>query len=766
MAEQFKSPPQLATLISLNAADAVLCWDDDEPTAEKLKTITFNKLNSQISTPINNRIAESESDISDIQDDLLILHNESDYLYDINTDLNEPTGFVGTDVQDTLLIRTFDNVTRTLTISPVGASYSFYNKGVKYTKTTPQQIQISDIEGIHFIYFGEDGLLSESTIQDLSFYNYYTYVMYIYWDATNQKQIVFGRESHRAVFNGLLHIYLHRTVGTVLESGGSLVNILVDQTGNLDSHCQFANENTVIYDEDLRHVLTARSTTENISVYYRSGLDGSKIWRSNELSSFPVLTTGTGRAAYNQLVGGTWQLTEVSNLNFVLAHVFSFTDLTRKFGVIIGQNEYTTIANARAGSLTELSSLSLAGILTQEVKFLGTIIIQTSNTYSNSVKSRIRSTDDGKDYIDLRSARFVSGAVSSSITDHGSLTGLANDDHIQYYNQTRGDARYSQLGHGHTPTEVGLGNVTNDAQLKRADNDWVGYTEDIAPVFGDFILIEKGVDGAKRKLPLGSIPSNAASSEQDIFTDILASSKYLYLTFDDYRNEDLIDNANSTMTFDVNRSKYTFTVGQQIQSDNLFDSASGLTEVTEALIELLYTDSGTPTIQVTADGTNWESATPGEIHTFTNPGNVLKIRFVGGGSGEVTSWAIFYGIDPSAIVQEHSIYKMVNYNYEGIVQDEEILVDGVYFPNNVGIAGVLINSRVAPTGSNLTMDLLIAGNEQAKIATLTADSKYEKTTFSLPLLLTSNDRFGLKIKSVGSIEPGQGLNITIFYYDR
>lgn len=33
--------------------------------------------------------------------------------------------------------------------------------------------------------------------------------------------------------------------------------------------------------------------------------------------------------------------------------------------------------------------------------------------------------------------------------DHGDLTGLGDDDHTQYHNDTRGDARYSQLGHNH-----------------------------------------------------------------------------------------------------------------------------------------------------------------------------------------------------------------------------------------------------------------------------------------------------------------------------
>lgn len=32
--------------------------------------------------------------------------------------------------------------------------------------------------------------------------------------------------------------------------------------------------------------------------------------------------------------------------------------------------------------------------------------------------------------------------VRAVITDHGDLTGLGNDDHTQYHNNTRGDARY------------------------------------------------------------------------------------------------------------------------------------------------------------------------------------------------------------------------------------------------------------------------------------------------------------------------------------
>jgi hypothetical protein len=42
------------------------------------------------------------------------------------------------------------------------------------------------------------------------------------------------------------------------------------------------------------------------------------------------------------------------------------------------------------------------------------------------------------------------GGGGGGVTDHGALTGLADEDHSQYHNDTRGDARYSQLSHNHS----------------------------------------------------------------------------------------------------------------------------------------------------------------------------------------------------------------------------------------------------------------------------------------------------------------------------
>jgi hypothetical protein len=46
------------------------------------------------------------------------------------------------------------------------------------------------------------------------------------------------------------------------------------------------------------------------------------------------------------------------------------------------------------------------------------------------------------------------GGGGGGVTDHGALTGLADDDHTQYHNNARGDARYSLLGHTHSSTAI------------------------------------------------------------------------------------------------------------------------------------------------------------------------------------------------------------------------------------------------------------------------------------------------------------------------
>ena len=111
---------------------------------------------------------------------------------------------------------------------------------------------------------------------------------------------------------------------------------------------------------------------------------------------------GNYRLAYNEDVAGTWQQTEITNTDFVLTHVFATPDLNHPVMAIQGQNEYGSVAAARAGALTEINNLVLTGLPFPEIVFIATMIYQTNNGYSNQVKGRLRSTGTGDNFVDWR----------------------------------------------------------------------------------------------------------------------------------------------------------------------------------------------------------------------------------------------------------------------------------------------------------------------------------------------------------------------------
>ena len=70
----------------------------------------------------------------------------------------------------------------------------------------------------------------------------------------------------------------------------------------------------------------------------------------------------------------------------------------------------------------------------------------------------------------------ISGGGGGGTSDHGALTGLADDDHTQYHNDARGDARYSQLGHTHSNATTSVDGFMSAADKTKLDGIAAGAT--------------------------------------------------------------------------------------------------------------------------------------------------------------------------------------------------------------------------------------------------------------------------------------------------
>lgn len=347
--------------------------------------------------------------------------NDKISLSDYGNIMNDPTGFENTTDSTISMV----DGTRTFQITPTTVSYNFYIKGVKYTKSSIITKVISDTEGLHYLYFDNTGTIQATTTYSTNLIIDYALISIIYWDVTNQKSIVF-EERHGYLMPSNLHVYLHIYERARYKSGMQLADFTIGN-GDLDIHAQYSIGTGVFSDEDIQITVSGVTLAgADKTIYYRLANNNIR-WASN--STFPVITTGTGRLAYNPSGSA---LVEVSNNNYVLYHVVALNN--GKYAFMVGQNEYSNIANAREGAKTEAASLQYGGLdtITPEFVVVASVIYQTSTGYDNSVKARIVEVDTGINYVDWRNIT-ISGVSGVNTSNHNLLTNLQGGDIEQYY---------------------------------------------------------------------------------------------------------------------------------------------------------------------------------------------------------------------------------------------------------------------------------------------------------------------------------------------
>lgn len=316
----------------------------------------------------------------------------------INTDTKEPTGFVNR--TDSVL--SFDQLTRTLTISPVISSFDVYVLGTKITISSPLSISIPSNSGEYYFYIDAAGTLHYATTFSLDLITSLAYASYIYWNATDGKYVIFGDERHGIVMDGATHSYLHRTLGTQYISGGNVTYTLGN--GNANGDMQIALGNLTIADEDITVSVTndaapnapfeqVLSPIAKLPIWYRLGPTE---WHKSTATNYPLLF-GTTRSQYNSLVGSNWTLTDApSNNKILVTYVFGTTGITEPVVGILGQAQYQTLAEAKIQA--NWQNIDFGSLPAPEMVLLYIIFYETSTTYNNSVKSRI---------VDIQDFRFV-----------------------------------------------------------------------------------------------------------------------------------------------------------------------------------------------------------------------------------------------------------------------------------------------------------------------------------------------------------------------
>ena len=185
------------------------------------------------------------------------------------TATNEPTGFPNR--TDSVL--SFTGVT--FTINKTNGSFDYYIAGVKYTKSSAENIVIADTSGIHLIYYN-GSTLSEAvnpntaTLEDILLNK--AWVATIYWQTTGAGTGVaplLADERHGAIMSGKTHLWFHIVNGAAYGDGLTLSGYTEDTDS--DAALTFELTDGHYDDEDLEHTIVDGSPATQYSQQLNGG---------------------------------------------------------------------------------------------------------------------------------------------------------------------------------------------------------------------------------------------------------------------------------------------------------------------------------------------------------------------------------------------------------------------------------------------------------------------------------------------------------------
>ena len=271
----------------------------------------------------------------------------------------------------------FNEGTRVFTLSPTNGSFKVWSKGKEITINGPKTLTIANTTGGRYIkYNTSTNQLEEVAINVNPDILNNVLVSYIFWEATNQKAIIFAEERHSSHRDTQWHLSQHLDVGAIWRSGAALSYTLDDNDVSVGLSAPL-----VIADEDLVHTITHSATP---SGFYQQTLEGQAVIPTIYLNGSTVIQStastqpwikGTQRVQYNPLDSSNQgSLSEVNNGSYVSYWLIATNDTKYPIKAIMGHHVHTTIAEAEAEQFDSF------GFSVPELVPLYQIILKSSTT--------------------------------------------------------------------------------------------------------------------------------------------------------------------------------------------------------------------------------------------------------------------------------------------------------------------------------------------------------------------------------------------------
>ena len=276
-------------------------------------------------------------------------------------------------------------------IAPVGRKFDFYQFREILTyhkKYIEESITFEALEGLHAIYYDFDQVTFEQVLkhtynptpEDLSdLFQWMVPITFIYYDALNHQIIYYGDNRHGSWWNPWMHHVLQRTINSMRESGLELTGIEADGDGRLDEHAQFGITEGSAFHGDIRRQSSGVVAPADLPVFYFTQSGYPRIHQSS-VNSLVV----QGLLCYN----AAGAVTPATDGWFAMLHVFFTNCIYHHFIAVMGQAQYEKVSTASYLVHAEVADVRKR-LPHQNLLHVGTLILQTSATFTNRYHSRI-----------------------------------------------------------------------------------------------------------------------------------------------------------------------------------------------------------------------------------------------------------------------------------------------------------------------------------------------------------------------------------------
>ena len=318
---------------------------------------------------------------------------------------------------------TFNDIAKSVTITPNNTEFVVMYRGKTITINTPQTLNFAQTSGGRYINIDPNtGQLIEgneypSIVNDLL-------CAYVYYNAASDKIVIKGDERHSSSRDTTWHRSKHIEQGMIHRSGGALAYSLTDPSAITVGIAT----PLVVADEDLEHAIIHSDTPTNpfeqildsnaqLPVIY---VDSTGYYTQDDPTTTPY-KMGTNNIAYNKVAGGVGSQEDVDNGKFMNYYIIVTNCTKYPVKVIQGREQHDNEEEAQQESLHALN------LPFPEVTSIHQLVVQvdtsiTENPFKITLVTVLQPVKD------MFSGTIIGSVSGGSVSDHEELTGRSTPD--------------------------------------------------------------------------------------------------------------------------------------------------------------------------------------------------------------------------------------------------------------------------------------------------------------------------------------------------